>query len=220
MDRVLEPEAMDSLEDAEAYDAMDHTNVNIEFVERVIELGAKRGRYLDVGTGPAAIPIMLAERLPSVEVTGIDLSASMLELGKSHIDEAGLTERITLRQADAKELPYPGGFFDGVICNSIIHHIPDPLPMLGEVSRVIRADGLILIRDLIRPESSETALNLVEKYADGATPYQRKLFYDSFLAAFTIAEIEEMLDQVNLPDTVVIQSSDRHWSIERPVEKS
>ena len=220
MDRILEPEVMDSFEDAEAYDAMDLTEVNIAFVERVLELGAGEGRFLDVGTGPAAIPIMLAQRLHAVEVIGIDLSPNMLELGDFHITEAGLTDRITLAQADAKDLPYPSQFFDAVLSNSMIHHIPDPLPMLREVSRVIRSDGLILIRDLIRPETTETALGFVEQYASGATPYQKKLFYESFLAAFTILEVEDMLAQVNLPGTVVLQSSDRHWSIERPSENS
>ena len=220
MDRILEPEVMDSFEDAEAYDAMDLTEVNIAFVERVLELGAGEGRFLDVGTGPAAIPIMLAQRLHAVEVIGIDLSPNMLELGDFHITEAGLTDRITLAQADAKDLPYPSQFFDAVLSNSIIHHIPDPLPMLREVSRVIRSDGLILIRDLIRPKTTEAALGLVEQHASGATPYQKKLFYDSFLAAFTISEVEDMLVQVNLPGTVVVRSSDRHWSIERPPENS
>jgi ubiquinone/menaquinone biosynthesis C-methylase UbiE len=220
MDRILEPEVMDSFEDAEAYDAMDLTEVNIAFLERVLEIGVRKGRFLDVGTGPAAIPIMLAQRLPAVEVIGIDLSPNMLELGDFHITEAGLTDRITLAQADAKDLPYPSQFFDAVLSNSIIHHIPDPLPMLREVSRVIRSDGLILIRDLIRPKTTEAALGLVEQHASGATPYQKKLFYDSFLAAFTISEVEDMLVQVNLPGTVVVRSSDRHWSIERPPENS
>ena len=220
MDRILEPEVMDSFEDAEAYDAMDLTEVNIAFLERVLEIGVRKGRFLDVGTGPAAIPIMLAQRLPAVEVIGIDLSPNMLELGDFHITEAGLTDRITLAQADAKDLPYPSQFFDAVLSNSMIHHIPDPLPMLREVSRVIRSDGLILIRDLIRPKTTEAALGLVEQHASGATPYQKKLFYESFLAAFTILEVEDMLAQVNLPGTVVLQSSDRHWSIERPPENS
>lgn len=220
MERVLEPEAMDSCEESEAYDAMDHTEVNIAFVERVVELGANGGRFLDIGTGTAEIPIRLSRRLPTLEIIGIDLSSSMLELGNSHVTEAGLSDRITLAQADAKDLPYPSQFFDGVLSNSILHHIPDPLPMLREVSRIIRPDGLILIRDLIRPESSENALHLVERYAEGATPYQKKLFYDSFLAAFTIPEINGMLVQVNLLGITVLQSSDRHWSIERPTQDS
>ena len=215
MKRILEPEVMESCEDSEAYDAMDHTEVNIAFVERLLELGAGDGRFLDVGTGPAHIPILLAQRLPTVEIVGVDLSPNMLELGDFHIAEAGLTDRITLAQADAKSLPYPSQFFDGVISNSIVHHIPDPLPVLREVGRVIRPDGLLLIRDLIRPKTTEAALRLVEQYSNGATPYQQKLFYDSFLASFTVPEVEDMLAQANLPGAVVVQSSDRHWSIER-----
>ena len=220
MKRVLEPESMDSCEESEAYDAMDHTEVNIAFVERVLELGAKGGRFLDIGTGPAEIAIMLSRRLPLLEIIGIDLSLNMLGLGNTRITEAGLADRITLAQADAKDLPYPSQFFDGVLSNSIIHHIPDPLPMLREVSRIIRPDGLILIRDLIRPKTADAALHLVDRYADGATACQKKMFYDSFLAAFTIPEVEGMLARVNLPGITVQQSSDRHWSIERATQNS
>ena len=82
MERILEPEVMDSCEDSEAYDAMDHAEVNIAFVERLIELGARRGRFLDLGTGPAEIPIILAQRLPTVEVIGVDLSYEHAGTGK------------------------------------------------------------------------------------------------------------------------------------------
>ena len=46
---------------------------------------------------------------------------------------------------------------------------------------------------------------------------QQKLYYDSFLTAFTIAEINEMLTQMALLGAVVVQSTDQHWSIERAV---
>jgi ubiquinone/menaquinone biosynthesis C-methylase UbiE len=216
MQRILEPEVMDTSEESEAYDAMDHSTVNATFVDRVVELGARDGHFLDLGTGPADIPIRLTRRCPEIRLTAIDLSANMLKLGGRHVAEAGLTERITLELVDAKALPYRAQFFDGVISNSIVHHLPDPMPAFREISRVIRPGGLILIRDLFRPETPEAAHALVQRYAAHETPYQQKLFYDSFLAAFTITEIEEMLAQVELPDAVVVQSSDRHWSIERP----
>ena len=216
MKRILEPEVMDTREEAEAYDAMDHTAVNIAFVERVVELGARQGHFLDLGTGPAQIPILLAQRCPKIRITGIDLSVNMLTLGEQHAAEAGLADdRIALECVDAKNLPYPDQSFDGVISNSIIHHLPDPMAAFQEISRVIRPDGLILIRDLMRPEAPETAQVLVDCYAADDTPYQKKLFYDSFLAALTISEIEEMLAQTRLTDAIVVQSSDRHWSVER-----
>ena len=215
MKRILEPEVMDTREEAEAYDAMDHTAVNIAFVERVIELGARQGHFLDLGTGPAQIPILLAQRCPKIRITGIDLSVNMLTLGEQHAAEAGLADRIALECVDAKNLPYPDQSFDGVISNSIIHHLPDPMAAFQEISRVIRPDGLILIRDLMRPDAPETAQALVDCYAADDTPYQKKLFYDSFLAALTIPETEEMLAQTRLTDAIVVQSSDRHWSVER-----
>lgn len=215
MKRILEPEVMDTREEAEAYDAMDHTAVNIPFVERVVELGANQGHFLDLGTGPAQIPIFLAQRCPKIQITGIDLSVNMLALGEQHVAEAGLTDRVALECVDAKTLPYPDQSFDGVISNSIIHHLPDPLTAFREIRRVVRPDGLILIRDLMRPNTPQAAQALVERYAADDTPYQKKLFYDSFLAALTIPEIEVMLAQAGLTDAIVAQSSDRHWSVER-----
>ena len=141
MKRILEPEVMDIPEEAEAYDAMDHTEVNTAFVEHVIELGASEGHFLDLGTGPAHIPILLTQRRPKIRIIAIDLSVHMLKLGEEHVGEAGLADRISLEQVDAKYLPYPHKSFDGVISNSIIHHLPNPMPALREVSRVIRPGG-------------------------------------------------------------------------------
>ncbi|RKU35524.1 SAM-dependent methyltransferase [Candidatus Poribacteria bacterium] len=217
MKRILEPEVMDTREEAEAYDAMDHSAVNAAFVESVVELGASEGHFLDLGTGPAQIPIFLAQSCPKIRITGIDLSVNMLALGERHVAEAGLADRIALECVDAKNLPYPDQSFDGVISNSIIHHLPDPMAAFQEISRVIRPDGLILIRDLMRPDTPEAAQALVDRYAADDTPYQKKLFYDSFLAALTIPEIEAMLVQTNLTNAIVVQSSDRHWSVERSI---
>ena len=217
MHRIVEQEVMDTAEAAEAYDAMEHGEVDNAFVERVLALGAKSGHFLDVGTGPAQIPILLAQRCPDIRITAIDLSKEMLKIAKRHIAIAALTSRITLEQVDAKALPYPDNTFDGIISNSIVHHIHDSLRAMQEMSRVVKPGGLVLIRDLVRPETPEAAQAFVDTYAAEDTPYQQKLYYDSFLAAFTIAEVNEMLTQMDLQGAVVVQSSDRHWSVERAV---
>ena len=69
--RVLEPEVMDTEEDAREYDAMDHSEPNGALVARLIELGA-RGRMLDIGTGPGHIPIMICERIAEVDAADRD----------------------------------------------------------------------------------------------------------------------------------------------------
>ena len=74
--RVLEPELMDSIEDAREYDAMDHAAVNARFVTDLLSaFGADaNARILDLGTGTAQIPIELCRRAPRVHVTAVDLN--------------------------------------------------------------------------------------------------------------------------------------------------
>ena len=208
---------MDTQEAAEAYDAMGHGEVDQAFVDRVVTLGASTGHFLDVGTGPAQIPILLAQSCPDIHITAIDLSEEMLKIAKRHVADVGLTDRITLECVDAKTLPYPDNTFDGLISNSIVHHIHDAMTALQEMGRVARPQGPVLIRDLIRPETSADAQAFVDKYAADDTAYQQKLYYDSFLAAFTLTEVNEMLTQIDMPGATVVQSTDRHWSIERAV---
>ena len=217
MKRTVEPEVMDTVEAAEAYDAMEHGEVDQAFVDRVVALGAETGHILDVGTGPAQIPILLAQRCPNIQITAIDLSREMLKIAERHVADKRLTDRIKLELVDAKSLPYPDNTFDGLISNSIVHHIHDSLTALMEMGRVMKPNGVVLIRDLIRPETPEEAQAFVDKYAAGDTPYQQKLYYDSFLASFTLEEVNQMLLQINMPGAVVVQSTDRHWSIERSV---
>ena len=64
MERVLEPEVMDTAEEAAEYDSMDHTGPNATFLARLLELGAS-GSFLDIGTGLALIHLCRCRRLLS-----------------------------------------------------------------------------------------------------------------------------------------------------------
>lgn len=156
MQRVTEPEVMDSPQEAVEYDAMDFLEVNTAFAERALELGSPVGLILDAGTGTARIPILMCQRRPQWQVIGIDLAQSMLDVGRKNVEDSGLQQQIKLELVDAKQMPYPDAHFDMVVSNSIIHHLPNPLPFLQELKRVLKPNAAILLRDLIRPDSEET----------------------------------------------------------------
>jgi ubiquinone/menaquinone biosynthesis C-methylase UbiE len=215
MDRTLEPEVMDTWTEATAYDAMDFESVNTGFGVDAIALDPDAIKVLDVGTGTARIPILMCQQRPQYLITGIDLAKSMLIIGQRNVEQAGLTQRIRLERVDSKRMPYPDLEFDMVVSNSLVHHLPDPLSFFGEIKRLVKPNGAMLIRDLIRPENDRIVNELVAKIGKEYDPHQQQLFSDSLKAALTLAEVRDLIDRVGLPQIKLSQSSDLHWTIER-----
>jgi ubiquinone/menaquinone biosynthesis C-methylase UbiE len=219
MERVLEPEVMDSAEEATAYDELDHDEVNRAFVERLVSLGA-RGRLLDVGTGPGAIPILVVDSLADCTVMAVDLAPSMLKVAAARCAGSPHAARIALELADAKALAFADASFDGVYSNTILHHIPDPRPFLREARRVLRPGGTLLIRDLYRPASQARVDELVELHADGAPPMGREMLRASLHAAFTPDELRALADECGLSDAKLLVDTDRHMSLQISATRS
>jgi ubiquinone/menaquinone biosynthesis C-methylase UbiE len=203
---------MDSADEARDYDAMDHAAVNRAFAADFLAAWDGRNPVLDCGTGTAQIPIELCRQSATARVVGVDLARSMLELGAANVQRAGLHDRIELRVGDAKQLPFEAGHFGAVMSNSIVHHIPEPLGVLKEMVRVTARDGLLFVRDLMRPANEATLERLVAAYAGGANTHQRKMFADSLRAALTLEEVRTLVTGLGFDPMTVQATSDRHWT--------
>ena len=131
--RTLEPEVMDSPEEAQDYDSMDHAAVNDLFVADFRAVWNGGIPILDLGTGTAQIPIALCRQVPTARVIAVDAAESMLAVGRENAARAGLSDRLDLQLADAKKLPFANGSFAAVMSNSIVHHIPEPGAVLIEM---------------------------------------------------------------------------------------
>lgn len=229
--RVLEPEVMDTAEEARDYDAMDHAAVNARFCDDFLwfasrggqpALGRRAARIVDFGTGTALIPIELCKRAEGFGVVAIDLAQHMLDLARENVARAGLADRILLERVDAKGTPYEDGAFGATISNSIIHHIPEPSRCLEEMWRVTARGGLFFVRDLHRPDGDAEVDRLVALYGGeppsdpakvGSYENQRALFRASLCAALTVAEVAAMVAPLGVPASAVTTTSDRHWTL-------
>jgi ubiquinone/menaquinone biosynthesis C-methylase UbiE len=220
MDRILESEIMDTWLEATAYNAMNFESVDAAFAADVIALDPLAVKVLDAGTGTARIPILMCQQRPQYLITGIDLAQSMLIIAQRNVEAAQLTQRIKLERVDSKRTPYPDLEFDLLISNSLVHHLPDPLSFFGEIKRLVKPGGAILIRDLIRPESDLIVNELVTKIGVNYDDRQQQLFHDSLKAALTLAEVRDLIDRVGLPEVDLAQSSDLHWTISRKNQQS
>jgi len=216
--RILEPEVMDSAEEAEEYDRIDHSTVNERFVAdflAAIQGRARNDRRLvvDVGTGTARVPMVLCETWRDCVVSAVDMAAEMLRVGVTNVGRARLESRVLCVQADARRLPLADAVAPFVVSNSLIHHIPDPLPVLREMCRVAAAGATVFVRDLFRPETDADVERLVTTYAAYETPAQRALFAASLRAALTLDEVRVMVERLPLTDVFLARSSDRHWTL-------
>src|SRR5277367_4839785 len=106
LDRILEPEVMDSPEEARDYDSMDHATVNRVFVADFLTVWNQRGPILDVGTGTAQIPIEFCRQSPRGDIVAIDLADHMLALGNEKARRSNLDARIRLEKVNARAMPY------------------------------------------------------------------------------------------------------------------
>ncbi len=214
MERTLEPEYMDTRQEADEYESMDHAGPNAAFVERAASLGP-RGRVLDLGTGPGHIPVLLCERVPGIRVVALDAARTMLDHARRHRAASPHAARIGLVRGDAKRLPFADGCFDAVLSNTILHHVPEPADMLREVARVLAPGGALLVRDLFRPPTPQRALELVDLHCAGQNDVQRELFRASLHAALTPDELRACADACGLASAELVVDTDRHVSLQR-----
>jgi SAM-dependent methyltransferase len=214
--RVLEPEVMDTEEEARDYDAMEHGEVNRSFASDFFAFASSPRRLLDVGTGTALIPLELCRQNAEVHVTGVDLASHMLALARENVQRSPAAARIELTLVDAKSLPFADASFEAVLSNSIVHHIPDPAVAFREMLRV--ASRALFVRDLLRPADEDELARLLRLHGGGTpgTAQQRRqvaLFEASLRAALTMDEVRAMVAPLGIPESAVQRTSDRHFTL-------
>ncbi|MFZ1623375.1 MAG: metalloregulator ArsR/SmtB family transcription factor [Gammaproteobacteria bacterium] len=106
------------------------------------------GDVLDVGTGAGGLLHFIAQR--ARRMVGVDTSAHMRQLARSRLYGAGRA-RWTIRDADAKALPFAAGEFDLVILDEVLGLSTQPELILAEAHRVLGTQGRLLILDRILP---------------------------------------------------------------------
>jgi demethylmenaquinone methyltransferase/2-methoxy-6-polyprenyl-1,4-benzoquinol methylase len=91
--------------------------------------------------------MLLAKAVGSAgHVTGLDLSPEFLILAKKMVEEAGLSEQISLKNGDVKKLPFDDDCFDWVWSANCVGYRPlEPLPLVKELARVVKPGGTVAI---------------------------------------------------------------------------
>jgi ubiquinone/menaquinone biosynthesis C-methylase UbiE len=104
-------------------------------------------RGLDAGCGIGLQALMLAEAVgPAGHVTGLDLSPEFLVLAREMVEQAGLSEQISFKHGDVRELPFDDDSFDWAWSANCVGYAPlEPLSLVKELARVVKPGGMVAI---------------------------------------------------------------------------
>lgn len=109
---------------------------------------------LDVATGTADLAIMMNRYLPQARITGIDISAGMLEIGRQKIARLKLDERVVLHNGDSEHIHFPDNSFDAVTVAFGIRNFENLEKGLGEMFRVLKPGGRLLVLEFSQPKQT------------------------------------------------------------------
>ncbi|MEO8809089.1 MAG: class I SAM-dependent methyltransferase, partial [Rhodanobacter sp.] len=156
-----------------------HTTLRGKFAvwRDLLDAQAWRGdeQVLDLGCGRGAILLMVAAFVPRGRATGVDIWSSMDQSGNEisvtarNAEAEGVADRIELKTADMRELPFADDSFDLVVSNVAIHNIADAAGRdraIAEAWRVLRPGGTLLIADISRSRQYCRLLNTLGAHAE------------------------------------------------------
>ncbi len=202
MKRVLEPELMTDLAQASVYAGHDLEDAYWLFEQcfrKFFPDIESESTILDLGCGPAGIPIRLARRFPECQIHGVDGSPAMLEQAQTTVAEKALEQQIHLFCGRLPErLNLPLERYDVIVSNSFLHHLANPIVLWNGLIKYGGPNTAVLVIDLIRPETEEKIGYVIDHYLGDAPPLLQKDMELSLRAAFTLEEVHSQLGEANL----------------------
>ena len=107
---------------------------------------------LDIATGTADMAIQAYKMLKPDQITGIDISTQMLEIGKNKVDKEGLAGKIRLQVGDSETINFGENTFDAGMVAFGIRNFENLEKGLAEILRVLKPGGQLIILEFSKPK--------------------------------------------------------------------
>lgn len=196
--RIPEPEEeMEGSEEAENYFSIRRgkggSSYQIVSLDILNNIKLIKGKVLDIGCGYGGLIKELSIHEPKLSFVGLDLSKSMLKIGKKYCKNVN----VKFYQKPADRSSFKKNSFDLVVCKDTFHHFSKPVKVLKEMLRIVKKGGHIYIIDLKRDCPKKIVLQTIQEVAERNVNHSIQ-YYDSIKAAHTISEMKKLFKKSNI----------------------
>lgn len=109
-------------------------------------------KILDIATGTADMMVVMDKLLKPDKITGIDISAGMMEIGKQKVANKHVRAKTDFLVEDAAALSFEDHSFDAVTISFGIRNLEKLSQSLREINRVLKPEGYFLIIEVNQPD--------------------------------------------------------------------
>ena len=150
---------------AQVTEMFDNVSANYDLLNRVLTFGidiswrknvvalvkeGKAKKVLDIATGTGDLAIMMA-KADIHDVTGLDISPGMLNIGIQKVKDQGLNEKVDMVIGDSEELPFDEGTFDAITVAFGVRNFENLELGLREIHRVLKPEGSLIVLETSQP---------------------------------------------------------------------
>ncbi|MFZ3228768.1 MAG: methyltransferase domain-containing protein [Pseudobdellovibrio sp.] len=103
---------------------------------------------LEVGSGVGAQTQILLERFPQLKISCVDASSTQVDRAKKTLKDKILSGQVNIQVGDAMDLQFDDDMFDGAFVCWLLEHVQNPIGILKEIKRVLKANGTIYCNEV------------------------------------------------------------------------
>lgn len=173
----------------------------------VAELIGPEDRVLECACGTGLLTGVIAGRCKAMTAT--DFAPKMLKRAKKNCAAHG---NITFRRADITALAEPDGAYDKVVAGNVIHLLDEPLKALGELNRVCRDGGQLIIPTYMNRDRKGKTSTFASAVGKAGADFKRQFTVDSYRQFFLDAgygDVRITLADGRIPCAVAVMTKKR-----------
>lgn len=180
-------------------------NKGFKEIALFLEDNLKKGKLLDVGTGPGRLLYEINKNIPGIDLFGLDISASMLDVARQNLQNV---KNVDLRVGNIVKTDYQTDYFECIVSSGSFYNWDKPVEGLNEIFRILKSGSTAYIFETTRDYDKILFETRLKVNLNGYNP-ARRLLSKYFLRrqlrmTYTIQEFDEILKQTEFKDSYKI----------------